>query len=265
MLENDLSLLQDAARAAAAIALRHFDGARLAIEKPGGQGPVTAADLEIDRMLRAELTAARPEYGWLSEESEDDAVRLGARRVFIVDPIDGTRAFVEGGKAWSNVIAVAEQGRVIAAVVMLPRLDRMYSAVLGQGAFCNGRPIQVSRRSGLDGARVLLNRTQLAAKYWRQDMPAFELHFRSSLAYRMCLTAEGKFDAMLTFRDAWEWDIAAGDLIAREAGATVTDRTGAAPVFNNPLPQVAGVIAAGPVLHAEILANSASAISEDRR
>ncbi|MCB1371292.1 MAG: 3'(2'),5'-bisphosphate nucleotidase CysQ, partial [Rhodobacteraceae bacterium] len=99
---RDLALLEEAARAAGEIALRHFDGARAATEKPGGQGPVTEADLEIDRMLRAELTAARPGYGWLSEESEDGTARLAAERVFIVDPIDGTRAFIAGRSAWGS-------------------------------------------------------------------------------------------------------------------------------------------------------------------
>ena len=254
MPERDLALLEEAARAAGKIALRHFDGARAATEKPGGQGPVTEADLEIDRMLRAELTAARPGYGWLSEESEDGTARLAAERVFIVDPIDGTRAFIAGRSAWGSALAVAERGRVVAGVVHLPRLERTYAAGAGLGARLNGIPIGPSGRADLAGAQVLATASQFDALYWPGGVPDVARHFRPALAYRLCLAAEGRFDATLTFRDAWEWDVAAGALIAQEAGAAVSDRSGGALHFNNPVPQVPGVIVAGPRLHAEILA-----------
>ncbi len=250
----DLALLEEAARAAAAIALKHFGTRPDARVMAGGLGPVTAADIEIDRMLRAELIGARPDYGWLSEESEDAPGRLAVERVFIVDPIDGTRAFIAGERAWAHSLAVAERGRVVAGVVLLPALDRTYLAATGAGATMNGEAIAVSARADLDDARVLANAAQLDPRHWRGDAPRLERHMRPSLAYRLCLAAEGRFDAMLTFRDAWEWDVAAGDLIARESGAVVTDRTGAPAVYNNPHPQVPGLIVAGPALHAAILA-----------
>jgi myo-inositol-1(or 4)-monophosphatase len=252
--ERELELLGTAALAAGEIALRHFGKALGVVDKPGGAGPVTAADLEIDRMLRAELTAARPGYGWLSEESEDTPARLARGRVFVVDPIDGTRAFIAGEKSWSHSLALVEDGRVVAGVVHLPMLGRTYRAALGGGATANGRAIGVSARADLEDARVLATATQLDPSHWRGDTPRLERHMRPSLAYRLCLAAEGRFDAMLTFRDSWEWDVAAGDLIASEAGAVVTDRTGAALVYNNAHPQVPGVIVAGATLHAAILA-----------
>jgi myo-inositol-1(or 4)-monophosphatase len=251
--EPDLALLEDAAREAGAIALRHFGSPAGVREKPGGHGPVTEADLEVDRMLRARLTAARPGYGWLSEESEDGPARLAAERVFIVDPIDGTRNFVSGGKAWAHSLAVAENGRVVAGVVFLPRLERLFTAAAGEGAHVDGAAIRPSPRSELDGAQVLTGAAQMDPAHWPGGVPRVERHFRPSLAYRLCLVAEGRFDAMLTFRDAWEWDVAAGALIANEAGATVTDRTGAPPVFNNPSPLLPGLIAAAPALHPEIM------------
>jgi len=257
--EADLALLLDAARAAAGVGMRHFGRAPEVWEKPGGHGPVTEADLEIDRMLRAELTAARPDYGWLSEESPDTPDRLDADRVFIVDPIDGTRAFIAGRKSWAHSLAVAERGRVIAGVVLLPAHDRAYAAADGRGATRDGAPIAPTDRDGLDGARVLANGGQLSDTHWVGAAPRVERHFRPSLAYRMCLAAEGRYDAMLTFRDAWEWDVAAGDLIAREAGAAVTTREGARAVYNNPGAQVAGMIVAGPALHTEIIARRAGA------
>jgi myo-inositol-1(or 4)-monophosphatase len=255
--DPDLALLEDAALAAGEIAQRRFGAGLPAREKPGGHGPVTEADLEIDRMLRARLGAARPDYGWLSEESEDAPDRLAAEHVFIVDPIDGTRAFVAGERAWAHSLAVARRGRVVAAVVHLPLLRRTYRAAAGAGATLNGAAIGVSARADLEDARVLATAAQLDPRHWRGAAPRLERHMRPSLAYRLCLAAEGRFDAMLTFRDAWEWDVAAGDLIAREAGAVVTDRTGAPAIYNNRHPQVPGLIVAGPALHAAILARVA--------
>jgi myo-inositol-1(or 4)-monophosphatase len=210
-------------------------------------------------MLRAELCAARPGYGWLSEETPDTPDRLRAERVFIVDPIDGTRAFIAGKKAWAHSLAVAERGRVVAGVVLLPAHGRTYAAAAGAGATRDGAAIAPTGRSALDGASVLTTGGQLSAAHWPGGAPAVERHFRPSLAYRMCLAAEGRFDAMVTFREAWEWDVAAGDLIAREAGAAVTDRDGAAAVYNSPGAKVAGMVVAGPALHAEILARRSGA------
>jgi myo-inositol-1(or 4)-monophosphatase len=251
---TELALLETAARAAGEIALRHFGADPEVWEKPGGLGPVSAADLEVDRMLRTELLGARPGYGWLSEETVDTPERLLARRVFIVDPIDGTRAYVAREKTWAHSLALTEAGRVIAAVVHLPALGRTYTATAGGGAFRDGARIGVSGRAALDEARVLANAAQFEPRHWQGEAPKIDRHMRPSLAYRICLAAEGRFDAMLTFRDTWEWDVAAGDLIAREAGAVVTTRHGALPAYNNPAPLIAGLIVAGPTLHGAILA-----------
>jgi myo-inositol-1(or 4)-monophosphatase len=252
--EADLALLEAAAREAGELAVRVGRGE--VREKPGGRGPVSDADLAVDRMLRAELTAARPGYGWLSEESEDAPDRLAAERVFIVDPIDGTRAFISGGRAWALSLAVAERGRVAAAVVHLPMLERTYTARLGGGARVNGAAIAASDRADLDGAQVLAPGSQLDPSLWPGGVPQVVRHFRPSIAYRLCLAAEGRFDAMFSFRDSWEWDLAAGDLVAREAGALVTAGDGHPPRYNLPVPLVHGVIAAGPALHAAILARA---------
>ncbi len=254
MPERDLALLEAAARGAAEIALRRAGSPGEVREKPGGNGPVSDADLEVDRMLRAELIAARPDYGWLSEESEDGPARLEAERVFIVDPIDGTRGFLAGQPAWAHSLAVAEAGRVVTGVVYLPMLGQLYAASRGGGARLNGKPIAVTSRVEIDGAEVLVNANQLVPGFWPGGVPRVGRHFRPSLAYRLCLVAEGHFDATFTFRDTWEWDVAAGDLIAREAGAVVSDRTGRALSYNAPVPRVPGLVVAGPAMHAAILA-----------
>jgi myo-inositol-1(or 4)-monophosphatase len=251
---DDLTLLMDAARDAGRIAVRHFGAGPRSWDKGGGQGPVSAADLEIDAMLRERLTTARRDYGWLSEETADSPDRLEAESLFIVDPIDGTRAFLDGQRSFAHALAVVRAGRPVAAVVHLPLMDLTYAATLGGGAHLNDRPIRTPARDALDGARVLAARPQLADALWPGGVPPVDRHFRPSLAWRICLVAEGAFDAMLTLRDAWEWDIAAAALIAAEAGATVTDRHGAALLFNAPHPQSPGVLAAPAGVHAGLMA-----------
>lgn len=254
MPESDLALLKRAAQEAGRIASRYFDGAPEVWEKPGGAGPVTEADLAVDAMLHEELRSARPAFGWLSEETEDDAERLATEAQFIVDPIDGTRAFIERGRDWAHALAVVEGGEITAAVVHLPLRELTYAAALGQGATLNGVPIRATGAALSGTATILANRASVEAVHWEGGtVPEFDRHFRSSLAYRLSLVAEGRFDAMLTLRPTWEWDVAAGSLIVAEAGGRTTDRTGRQLVFNNAHPRLDGVVSAGPALHAALL------------
>lgn len=242
---TDLDLLIGAAQEAGRIARRYFRRDPGIWHKPLGAGPVSEADLAVDRMLSAELQKARPDYGWLSEETPDDAARLGAERSFIVDPIDGTRAFIEGDTAWAHSLAVVEAGRVTAAVVYLPMQDALYTATVDGPARLNGIAIQAAATAKPHGATLLTAKSNLSPEHWKGGAPPpFTRKFRSSIAWRLCLVAEGRYDAMLTLKPSWEWDVAAGDLIARQAGATVTDRHGAGLRYNAADPRVPGVIAA---------------------
>jgi len=252
LLNDDLNLLIAAAHASGDIARKFWQKSPEVWDKDAGAGPVTEADLAIDRMLHDDLRTARPDYGWLSEETEDDATRQCHDHVFIIDPIDGTRAFIEGSKTFAHSLAIAHKGHVTSAVVFLPMLDRLYVATTEMPASLNGRPINASTPKPDQSPTVLANKTNLDASHWKDGPPHLERHFRSSLAYRMCLVAEGRFDAMLTLRPTWEWDVAAGTLIAKRAGATVTDTHGEFPIFNNPTPLLGGMIAAGPALHKTI-------------
>ncbi len=248
---TDLPLLIAAAEAAGRVALGYAGESAVRWDKPDGAGPVTEADIAVNDILFETLRPARPDYGWLSEESEDNADRLSHDRVFIIDPIDGTRSFIEGSGTWAHSIAVSEAGQVTAAVIYLPQRNKLYAAALGQGASLNGQPIRTSARQHLTDASVLAARPVISPKYWHDEaVPDFTRAYRPSLAYRLSLVAEGRFDAMLTLHKTWEWDIAAGDLILREAGAVISDRTAQPLRFNNPVPKLNGVVAANPVLHA---------------
>jgi myo-inositol-1(or 4)-monophosphatase len=251
----DTALLAEAAREAGEVARRFYKRDPKQWDKSGDQGPVTEADLAVDELLKDRLRSARPDYGWLSEETPDATDRLEADRVFIVDPIDGTRAFIEGNPTWSHSLAVVERGAVVAAVVFLPMHDLLYAAHAGGGATVNGEPMAASSRDALAEAEVLAARPAMDAHNWIDaQVPDVKRQFRSSLAYRMAMVAEGRKDAMLTLRATWEWDVAAGALLVAEAGGIVTDRKGAPLAFNNPHPQVNGVVAGGAAVQEGLIA-----------
>lgn len=257
MQATDLDLLKDAARLAGRVATSFTGKTALSWDKPDGAGPVTEADLAVNTALESVLRNARPDYGWLSEETEDTDERCQRDTVFIIDPIDGTRSFVAGSQTWAHSIAIAHKGEVTAAAIFLPMRDKLYSAALGQGAFLNGRMISTSARRDLEGAEILATKPVINPDHWPTGVPGFHRSHRPSLAYRLGLVAQGRFDAMLTFRPSWEWDIAAGALIVSEAGGVCSDKTGATLRFNMKTPLLNGVIAAGPPLHAQVLASIA--------
>jgi len=223
----------------------------------GDEGPVTEADHAVNDALAKTLRSARPEYGWLSEETPDGTDRLTREHVFILDPIDGTRAFIAGEDSFSHSLAIARNGEVTAGVVFLPALDRMFAATIEGPATLNGSPISASRIAGAAGATLLTPAANLKPEHWPGGVPDVKRAFRASVAYRLALVAQGRFDGMLSFRQGWEWDIAAGSLIARRAGARVTDRNGAELRFNTQVAKADGLIAAAPGLHQDLLARLA--------
>jgi len=241
-----------AARKAGVLALDHYAQDVEAWQK-GDKTPVTKTDLAVDKMLREDLTTARPDFGWLSEESHDDLTRLDKRDVWIVDPIDGTRAFVKGKPEWVIAIAAVRQGMPIAAVVFNPVKDELFDAAVGQGARLNGAPIQVSSRNELEGCHMLAYADLFARPEWPEPWPPMQVDQRNAIAYRMALVACGAFDAMLTLNLKSEWDIAAGALIAQEAGGQVTNHQGQPLTFNHPESGGHNLICAGPMVHKAIL------------
>jgi len=227
--EDDLELLRTSAVAAGILASGYFRRQVKTWEKANAS-PVSEADIVVDKFLRGSLRAARPDYGWLSEETADDRERLGKTRTFIVDPIDGTRGFIRGDEAWSVSLAVVENGVPIAGVIFAPALDEMYDAYSGGGARLNGRPLKRVRRSGAPP-------TIPAPTAVHQEMQAAGLEYRRgghypSLAYALVQVATGKLDAAVARRGSLDWDIAAAAIILDEAGIAFADVCAGFPTFN---------------------------------
>jgi myo-inositol-1(or 4)-monophosphatase len=254
---DDLDLLRRAAVEAGRIALEIRDGGLNVQSKVGGS-PVTNADLAADRYLRETLIGARPDYGWLSEETADNPDRLGKRRIFVVDPIDGTVAFMKGAPWWTVALAVVEDDQPVVAVVHAPVQNETFAAVRGGGASVNGRAIRPSDVSSLDDAAVLADAKLLEGPQWAEPWPAMRFERRNSIAYRMSLVAAGAFDAALAISPKWDWDVVAGALICEEAGAIVTDHKGRPFSFNQPAPRQVSLVCCAPALHPLILRRCAS-------
>jgi myo-inositol-1(or 4)-monophosphatase len=245
---SDLGLIEAAAREAGAIARAAFGGSFKSWSK-GPDQPVTEIDLAVNALLEERLRGGRPDYGWLSEESPDDAARLARKRVWIIDPIDGTRALIAGNPEFTISIGVAHEGRAVAGAVYNPITEEMYLGEAGAGATLNGAAMQTSDRGVLEGASLFAFRRVLEKKIWASPWPQMQLAARHSLAYRLALVAAGQVDGALLTGLKHEWDIAGGAAILAAAGGRATLLSGAALVFNQPAPHFPGVVAAGARLH----------------
>ncbi|MCP5412509.1 MAG: 3'(2'),5'-bisphosphate nucleotidase CysQ [Alphaproteobacteria bacterium] len=243
-----MALLETTVRAAGDIALGFFGTDYRSWRKEGGS-PVTEADIAVNRFLCETLTAARPDYGWLSEESTDDDERLSRARVFVVDPIDGTIAFLKGRPHFTICAAVVVDGRAACGVVYNPASDELYAARAGHGATRNGTPIRVGGRDRLEGCHMLGNREVLTRAPW----PPMDVHNRNSLAYRLALVADGSADASVSLSAKRDWDLAAADVILSEAGGTVSDLEGRPLRYNNAGAIQPSLVAANTKLHTEII------------
>lgn len=253
----DLGLLESVAREAGDIARRYVLGENKHHNKADGS-PVSEADLAVNAFLAEKLRAARPDYGWLSEESVDDKARLSAKRLFVVDPIDGTSALIARKPEFTICIGVVEDHASLAGVVYNPLTDECFLAAKGCGATRNGAAIRVSAKAGLEGARVLIGPGVTKRKNWQENpWPAMHEEERCSSAYRLALVAAGQFDAVISLSGKCDWDLAAADIIVREAGGQVATRNGDAPRYNRESVRIPSVLAASPALMTEILVRTA--------
>ncbi len=251
---DDLALIIAAAQEAGALA-RDIRRAGLEVTyKPEDNSPVTNADLAADALLMDRLRTARPDFGWLSEETVDDVDRLNRRSIFVVDPIDGTRAFLNDRPWWSVSIAVVEDGQAVAGVVFAPEFDDTYAAAVGQGATRNGGPINHSGVAALEDCRMAGDSMVFKHPAWREPWPPMRVEKCNSTALRMCLVGAGEFDAAVAPVRKSDWDVAAGDLIARETGCFVGDHHGNPYRYNLPRPSQASLVCTAPALAPLILA-----------
>jgi myo-inositol-1(or 4)-monophosphatase len=255
MTHSDLELIHAAALEAGDLALKlKRDGQVKTWAKDGGS-PVTNADLAVDHLLKEMLGAARPDYGWLSEETADDPARLDARRTFVVDPIDGTIAFIKDRPYWAVSVAVVEDGQPVCGVLHAAALDETYVAERGWGARRNGVPIQVGTKAELEGSALLSDAKTIRDPRWPRPWPEdMRVESRNSVAYRMALVAAGDFDAVLALSSKCDWDLAASDLIVREAGGLCTDHLGHPFAYNLASTRKPSLVCAAPALHDLIIA-----------
>ena len=237
---DDLERIRAALLRAGAI-LKQFSPAAVGIRYKLTNSPVTDADVAVDEALRAELP--RGDEGWLSEESADDRVRLERRRVWIVDPLDGTREFIEGVPQWTVSIGLAEDGEAVAGGVYNPSTDELFLGSPETGATLNGTPLMVSSRSTLEDATVLSNRWSLRKRPAEFAPQPFRVLVVNALAYSLALVAAGRADALWSPSQKHEWDTAAGTALIRAAGGEVTTYDGGPIRFNQWPPRAPGIVA----------------------
>ncbi|MBX3560241.1 MAG: 3'(2'),5'-bisphosphate nucleotidase CysQ [Sphingomonas sp.] len=231
------------AEAAGRIAAGRFGTDFRRWEKVPGQ-PVCDVDLEVDAYLRAQLAALDPQAGWLSEETVDLSDRIERRRLWVVDPIDGTRDYVRERPGWAVSIALVEDRVPVLGALAAPMRGELWTAARGQGSWRNGQRLRVAPRTKLAGARVPADSLPTV------DADLAAVAKPNSIALRIAMVAAGEADLLATLRWGFEWDIAAAALIAEEAGATVTGALGQPLAFNTASGEAFGVLVATPGIHA---------------
>ena len=240
--ERELIAAEQAARQAGSAVMGLFRG-KFDIREKSKNNPVTTADLEANRIIREKIQKFFPQDGWLSEEDQDTSRRLSLSRVWVVDPIDGTKEFIEGVPQFAISIAFVVEGRPAVAIVYNPAKDQFYKAAAGQGAFLNDQNIRVTPRADINGALLLVSRSEPQKKF-QAFVDRCDIKPVGSIAYRLAKVAGGDGDGTITFRTIHEWDICAGVLMVEEAGGKVIDGNGDLMMFNRELPKHRGVVAA---------------------
>jgi myo-inositol-1(or 4)-monophosphatase len=255
-----LPAVRDAVRAAGRIALGDFGRPGRSWEKSPGQ-LVTETDLAINRHLHAALGALLPVAAWLSEESVDDGRRHDADLVWVIDPIDGTRSFAAGKPEFTISVALVAGEQPVLASLLNPATGEHFEALAGRGATLNGRALTVREPAPGAPARIVLSAGERRTRDFQAMLPEAGLSTIGSLAYKMALVAAGRFDAYFSWRYSHDWDIAAAMLVLAEAGGMVSDRSGGALLLNRPAPRHAGLLAAPPFLHRDLVARSLRALA----
>ena len=248
-LASDLELIRTATLSAGKIALRGFHAGKADVWDKEKNHPVTQTDIDVNDHLLKTLMDARPDYGWLSEETKDDKSRHDCARTFVVDPIDGTRAFIDRTPNFAVSVAIIEKGEPIVAALYNPLKDELFTASKDGGAFLNDKPISVSSCQQIKDCNMI----GYPRKFRRLGWPDMNVSVVNSMAYRMCLVACAQADATVAFTPKSDWDLAAAALIVQEAGGVVTTVTNKPIRYDNDTTSNLGVICAGTKLHALIV------------
>jgi myo-inositol-1(or 4)-monophosphatase len=247
-----LQRIQSALEAAQDVFSRYTPGA-VAAEYKAGHDPVTAADKTVDAVLREHLL--RDGEGWLSEESVDDFTRLSKNRVWVVDPLDGTREFVAGIPEFCVSVALVENGRAIAGGVCNPATNEIFLGSLESGVTYNGKPASASQRTSLDGALVLASRSEVSRGDWKPfENASFRIRATGSVAYKLALVSVGLADATFTLSPKHEWDVAAGAALVESGGGFVSTLENLPLRCNQESPLISGLLACGSLLPGQLWA-----------
>jgi len=247
--EDDCKLIATAVKGAGEIARQHFLNNDVEVWDKEDNHPVTEADLAVNDYLSNVLLSARPDYGWLSEETKDDHSRHACPRTFVVDPIDGTRAFIDKTPNFAVSVAIIEDGQAIAAALYNPMKDELYTAFPEGGAKLNGKSISVTDRDEIENCKMI----GYPRKFRRIGFPQINVSIINSMAYRIACVASGSHHATVSFTPKSDWDLAAAELIAKEAGVVITDLRNRPFRYDQDSVKKLGVICAGPRLHALLL------------
>jgi myo-inositol-1(or 4)-monophosphatase len=252
-LARERELAVRAAREAGAVIARYYVPGIAAREK-GPDNPVTKADLEANACIHRLVSEAFPADGWLSEETADSTERLGKRRVWVIDPLDGTKEFIQHIPEFCVCIALVEEGRPIVGVEYNPAAGQLYVAVRGEGSTCNDARVHVSTTRNVPDAVVLASRSEDKRGEWDPFKGRVHVKLTGSVAFKLAELAAGRGDSTFTLTPKNEWDICAGSILVEEAGGRVTGLDGKPLVFNQPKTLRPGMIASNGVLHAGLLA-----------
>jgi len=251
-LDQDFELLTATVREAGALAMTYFRRDIDTTRKSDGT-PVSEADLAVDRYLREQLAGEGSPHGWLSEETADNLQRLDRRSLWVVDPIDGTRAFLEGTEQWVISAALVVNKQPVLAALYNPVTEELFTARRGMGAFLNGERVAVEDADAVEDAHIMGSKGMFMKSIWAKPWPSFRRSFVNSIAYRISTVASGKVNAALSITALAEWDVAAATLMMREAGGVISTLDGFPLSFNKEEVRSHGIVAAGPKLHARLL------------
>ncbi len=247
-LTEDHALLCAAVRAAGPVAMHHFEAGFEVREKAPGD-PVTDADMAVDASLREALRGPRPDYGWLSEESAEHASRQAAPRTWVIDPIDGTKGFIEGNHEWVISAALVEAGAPIAAAILSPVTGDFYDAVLDGGCRHDGAAARCTEVASLAEATLGSSRNEQRRALWSDHVGDATIQVVDAIAYKLALVAVGQLDGTIAMRPKSDWDIAAGHLLITEAGGLMSDADGNALIYNRDEIRHPNLVASGAALY----------------